>query len=431
MRALISLCFFTGLFSYAAGALDLATAQRLAEGGSPELGELAARRDAASWKRLEEISAHLPHLSLKGDHMFGQTFEQIELDFNGSHIVMPAITPYSVLSARASIDVFDGFESWNRYQAARLEFEARQVEYERARFQLRDEVRILFYRALGAEALVDVAAQNIKTLEQHLADVRAQVRGGVSTRFDSLRIEVQLEDARNEKMSADDAAVIARAKLWKALGRPDDGGGLQGRLPEDFSDLDVDHITAEASARQDRQARILEERAAAKRAAAETGKWLPRIDVFGQQDWYNNVNGSMGSDSHFRSNYAVGVGLTWDLFDGGRSLAERAEAAAHQREASAKLKALNDSIPVEVEFWRRRFKYSLATVRAKKLSINKAEESVRLARNGVKAGVRTNTEVLDAELDLNQAKARAVTARVDAIEALSQLELAVGHAIIH
>ena len=54
------------------------------------------------------------------------------------------------------------------------------------------------------------------------------------------------------------------------------------------------------------------------------------------------------------------------------------------------------------------------------------ENLVRLANAGFKAGVRTTTEVLDAELDLFRARAGIVTTQLNCAEAKTKLELATG-----
>jgi outer membrane protein TolC len=54
---------------------------------------------------------------------------------------------------------------------------------------------------------------------------------------------------------------------------------------------------------------------------------------------------------------------------------------------------------------------------------------VRLAKEEERAGTRTSTETLDAELDLFRAKAGVVNALVNAAEAKIRLELALGREI--
>lgn len=55
-----------------------------------------------------------------------------------------------------------------------------------------------------------------------------------------------------------------------------------------------------------------------------------------------------------------------------------------------------------------------------------AEEAVRLAQGAVRVGTRTNTDVLDAMVELNRAKASLVKAQIDSIDSLGSVELAVG-----
>jgi outer membrane protein TolC len=50
---------------------------------------------------------------------------------------------------------------------------------------------------------------------------------------------------------------------------------------------------------------------------------------------------------------------------------------------------------------------------------------------GFKAGTRTTTDVLDAELEEFQASAGLVQAQINSLEALIQLELVTGKRLIH
>jgi outer membrane protein TolC len=135
------------------------------------------------------------------------------------------------------------------------------------------------------------------------------------------------------------------------------------------------------------------------------------------------------ANSNFKSSYLVGITLHWNLFDGGADYANQRQRALASGMANERLGQLEKNIPVNFEEAKRRFSYDVLNYRAKLVSIRKAEEAVRLARGGVKAGTLTNTDVLDAVLDLNRARAAAIRSQIDAIDALGQLELSVGHAI--
>jgi outer membrane protein TolC len=61
---------------------------------------------------------------------------------------------------------------------------------------------------------------------------------------------------------------------------------------------------------------------------------------------------------------------------------------------------------------------------------SRSSEAVRLAKEGRRAGARTSSELLDAELDLFRARAGVVNAQVGMIESLIQLELATGKELV-
>jgi len=413
-----------------AWALTYEEALKHALAHSPEIKELQLQAESARWAQIKAYSGYLPKLQLQGRHLFDERFEELEVPFNGEVFVMPAIQPYSSLGVYATMNIFDGFQTTQSARAASLQKDAAQLRLNRMQEQKRAEIRTLFYNALGSQILVDVADQNIQTLQSHLNEVTSRVRSGVSTKYDSLRVEVQLEDARTEKVAAENNVAVARAKLFEAMGLADDGQPLSGTLPENFTQLNPMKLTLKEAQRTDRAALVAEEERAHDLAKASYAHWLPKVSLFGNYEWYNNINHSVTEDDErFKSAYALGVLFSWNLFDGGAEYAEQRQAALAQEIASVQLAKFDQNAPVELEEVKRRLSYDITNYKAKLVSIRKAEEAVRLARGGLRAGTRTNTEVLDAVVDLNRAKAAAVRSQMDAIEALGKLELALGHTV--
>ena len=107
-------------------------------------------------------------------------------------------------------------------------------------------------------------------------------------------------------------------------------------------------------------------------------------------------------------------------------MARQAEAGNRAEEAAQASRALLLKASLEFETWKRRFVTNAEVNRARLRTEEKSQESVRLATLGLKAGTNTNSEVLDAELDLFRSRAGIVRAQMDAAEALINLELAVG-----
>jgi len=123
---------------------------------------------------------------------------------------------------------------------------------------------------------------------------------------------------------------------------------------------------------------------------------------------------------------AAGVGVTWNLFDGGRNrfeaknLLEQAEALRCRREELESLIALDVRRAwLDVQETRRRLE---ATPEA----IQQAEENLRVIRKRYSLGTATNTEVLNAETLRTQAYRNHDTAMYGAVMAVLRLRHATG-----
>lgn len=423
-----SLLLFLILFPSLGRAITLDEAMKSADENSHEIKQLKLAAESTRWGEEKAFAGFLPRLDVEGRHLFSENFEILELEFQGTNVAMPAIQPYTSLGLTASIELFSGFQTLGELRAARAERAAAEHRLKRAQDRLHANLRTLFYRALGSQILVVVAQQNIETLDAHLRDVNLRVRSGVSTRYDALRTEVQLEDARTEKVAVENMVAVARAQFFEAIGLEDDGHPLVGKLPEDFSRYDVKKIKSADVQREDRVAQHLTLESQERLSTAAKAHWYPHVSLFANQEWYNNTSHAVwDADERFKNAYAVGVQLKWNIFDGGAQYASQRQAEISRQIAFEKLAQIDQATPVEIEEAKRKLSYNVINYKAKLSSIRKAEEAVRLARGGLKAGTRTNTEVLDAAVDLNRAKAASVKSQVEAIEALGQLELAVGH----
>ncbi len=100
-------------------------------------------------------------------------------------------------------------------------------------------------------------------------------------------------------------------------------------------------------------------------------------------------------------------------------------------EAAKTLKMAQLKMPTDFETNRRRYNYSTALYKSRIVNVDRAQESVRLATAGYRAGVRINSEVLDSQLELFRARAGVVSAQLSAAESLVNLELATGQKISH
>jgi len=409
-----------------AGALGLEQAQQEAVAHSPQALMSAAKADERRWGKVEAGSAFLPQVSLDASHFSQVQYQELAVSLGPISGNFPEVFPYSALGFDAHWTLFEGLAGLSRLRAACLQSQAAGLEQDWSLFSLRQDVRLKYYQALTAQKLASLADENVKTLEDHLRMVQDLLANGQATRFDVLRVEVQLSEAKTERLSSQDHVLLSRRKLTQAMGLDqDDDRPLAGDLPVPGSVSPAAGLALDD--KPDLKAQALQAQAAEAAYRAAQGAWLPRISLVGGYQWYNNVEmQSVVGPTDVQTAYQVGFAADWDLFSGGATLAHERQAAARAEQARQGERKARQQAQWDRELWTRRLAYSTELYRAKQEDVDKSKESVRLATLGEKAGTRTSTEVLDAELDSFRAAAGAVSAQMDAAEALINLELALG-----
>ncbi|WP_413558660.1 TolC family protein [Bdellovibrio sp. HCB209] len=405
--------------------LSLEDSLNLATGGSPQVKRAEAAKDEASWKKVEAYSQFLPRITLGGTHLLDEKFMIQRVSLGGPPTSIEMIQPYTIWSARAEWLVFDGLANFDRYSSMTYGASAAEKEADWAKFQVTQETKMKFFKALAAIELEKVANQNVKTLEDHLDRAKAFRKSGAGTNFDVLRVEVQLNEAQSEKLNSEDNTILSRQNLLVGLGVDDAGQSLAGVLPVPEAQKVASLQKPSKIERLDYQAIADREISAHKAWLAAYKHWVPKFTVFGQADYYNNISKGL-QDQDFNNAYTVGVNMTWNVFDGFASSAQAAQADARQVQARELTRQAKLKDSYDFDFWKRRYLYSAALYKAKTVDVQKAQESVRLATQSFKAGTRTSSEVLDAELDLFRARAGLVNAQVSAAEAMVNLELSLG-----
>ncbi len=410
-----------------AHALSMNQAVSEAIGNSPVVQKAQAEYQETSWKKTEAFSTFLPSLILTANYFTNTQYELVNPSIPGfGNIAIPGIYPTTQAALNFTYPLFDGFQGIKKYSAAGLQENAAGDSLEWTKFQLESEVRIKFSKAVAAIKLEAAAEQNVKTVQDHVNQVTNLKRSGVATNYDLLRAEVQLNEAKTEFLQASDNVILSRKLLALALGSENDNRPLEGDLTLPRADKIKDLALPTQSSRKDIRAMEERTRASGKMADAAGDFWIPRLSFAAQGIQYNDLTTSATDWNNYRTAYSMGFFMTWNLFDGMVSIAKSQEASYQKIQAEKSLRQAQLQVPYDFDFWKRRYLYSSSLYDARKSDLEKSEESVRLARLSFRAGARTITEVLDAQLELFRSRSGVINAQVDSFEALTNIEMALG-----
>jgi outer membrane protein TolC len=382
--------------------------------------------DEQSYKRIEASSAFVPAISGGVTYLTNHKYALLDVNLGGVPSTFAQVVPTTVYNVSARWNIFDGFASTYNVLSANQSLKAAQNDYEWTQFQTERTTILAFYKLLAAQQIKDVVTENLKTLQDHLKDVESSKRAGVSTQYDVLKTQVTLSEAETDVISAEDNIHNAYEKLAEALGKDKEDRLLDGKLPVIPEDLVKNISNIDVEKRKDLVAMQEKSQSAQYSYQSANKHWFPKISLFGDYQYYNNRTDGFNDDANFREAYNVGISLNWNFFDGfgsyARSGASQSRAAQMSKTVQiGEIKAKND-----FEFWRRKFVYFCSVYKSKTTDIDRSSEALRLAKAGRKVGVRTNTDILDAESDVNRSKIAQINSQVGTIESLINLELSVG-----
>jgi outer membrane protein len=382
--------------------LTLEDAQRRATEASHRLAEARAREAGAQAAVAARAAADLPTVSA----LAGYT--------RTNHVV-PFTVPSSIGPPRVLYpDVPDNYRTrldlqWPIYtggrtdaleRAARAEAAAVSAEVAVARADLQLEVARAFWAVVTARATAEVLEQGVGRAQAHVAEVRQRFNAGLvppnevaSAEAQESRARMLLIEARNQRdVSLADLARLADVDPSQSI---EPAAALDAPAP---SVSVSDALLAEARAsRNERRAMERRIEAADQQQEVAAAARRPTVAVAGGVDYARpNVHIFPRRDA-WKESWDIGVNVGWTLWDGGRAAADRSAAASVASAARERLEEFDSILAVEMRQRALDIESGRAAIAAADDAVRAATEAGRVVAERYRAGVATQTEVLDAE----------------------------------
>lgn len=307
---------------------------------------------------------------------------------------------------------------------ARYGLNAQDLTLEQTKQTIRYTATAAYYQILQDRNLIDVEQESVNTLQEHLDNVNAQYRVGTVAKSDVLASQVQLANAQQALVSAQNNYDIAVSSLNNIIGLPTDTVlDIRDQLKYTKYDLTQDDCTNYA----------LDNRAdgAAARYAVKVAEAGVDTAKAGYQPTVNAVaSKTIAGDREFRKNQAeswkAGLQASWDVFDNGltqASVNSANMALAKAKEAAAQT---DDQIRLDVRTAYLGLQAAEKNIQTTSVAVTRAEEDYKIAQVRYSAGVGTNLDVMDANEKLTTARTNYYTALYNYNTSKAALDKAMG-----
>jgi outer membrane protein len=400
---------------------------------SPGLHASRMKVESSAAKSREVASGRLPAFKFGGGYTRLSEVPPFEVTLPISpNPIVVSQNYFNTYNLRLGVQqpLFTGFRLQAGAESARMleQSAGRDLEKDRAEFIFA--VKSAYWGLARAREIETVVDETIRQVGEHLKDVRAFFEQGLVTKNDVLRTELELSNAEIMRIDARNAAEVALSSLDSLLGLALDTDVDLTTSPESQASRlpAAEEIPAGAvpADRPDLKAAELRIKASELNLKAVRGGFYPQVMLSGNYYYLRPNARFMPALDQFKGTWDVSLSVSFDIWNWGLTRSQTEQAKAQVAQARDARKILEDQAALEVT----QSRLSLARARDKVpvagQAVALAEENLRMTRERFKQGVALNTDVLDADAALLQAKVNRTQAAIDLVLAQARLEKALG-----
>ncbi|HKI62164.1 MAG TPA: TolC family protein, partial [Mariprofundaceae bacterium] len=421
------LCCMCALMSCPVGAeeVSLARAVELAVEHAPAMKAAEAGRDMADQEAAIGYAGLMPRLDATGTYQLRNqktTYDQPRNLFLTNQKYRD-----STVGLRLVQPLFD-LERWAGYRQGALSAETGEMKLRLEHQRLMLETAQTYLEAVTARAALLSARAKEAAAESLAEQAQATFKAGVMTFNEGLDADARRDLAQAERLAAENDLDQARDRLASLTGNMEIGvfpPSIAGDLavpastePESWERRAAEQAISVRLAR-------LQFRTAEQEELKAVGSNLPKVEAFASLQGNRATSGQLGTGTRTRDQ-AVGLQVSMPLFAGGGDVArvKMSKKAALQADY-----LLQDDIRLARLTARQAYRgyaAAISQMHAMRKAVASAKEAADAARMGHEVGLRTLTDVLDADGRRFEAEKNLAGAEAQFVFAELQLKSSVG-----
>lgn len=302
-------------------------------------------------------------------------------------------------------NLFNGFKDRYQIESAQLLQAVEQYQLSGLRQDVRLNVALKYLDVYERRANLEVAKKNYETLDKIYRDGKNRLEVGLIDKNELLKFKVDLDNS-------DITAEAARAGLEKSVNILGRQIGEEIQLTDlDFAEFknipgSEDYIVNEALMLKNRsEIQALQNLidASEKQVNVELADYYPKVNAVGSYSKYDD-NFVSGAGDVDEDELRAQLVLSINLFQGRYTEESVARARLENRGLHYDMKELTDDLKTELRNLHIDYEVSLRNVDVALVSIEQAEENLRITRLKYDEGLQRESDLLDAVTNLSRAQ---------------------------
>lgn len=396
---------------------------------SPNIKQVLAELQKAQLQKKEAFTYFLPSLST--NYTWTKNQNPSSFRTQGSLVVVGSENVYQWTTGFKQ-PLFTGLRLTSQYKLSELGVDLAEVNMTTATMEVALKVKEAYFLYLRAIKGVGVANSAVKRLESQLKVSRDFHEVGIIPVNDVLKVDVELANAMQDRVSAYNNRALSMSRLNRLLGLPVEKE-LKVADKLGYYPLKVNYIKAREKARVERPElkalNIRLKQADQSILTVESG-YYPQISLQGSY-FFTGDSPELGESAFYdATDYQIVTQLDWSFWEWGRTKHQAGQVKADKRRLEAVRQDLQDQVDLQVReavLFLTEAQLNIATATTQ---IKQAKENYRITFERYQEQLTTNTEVLDAQLLLTQAKVNYYNALTTFNIAEARLKRAMGEGLV-
>ena len=371
-----------------------------------------------------QFSQMLPMVNLSYGYLRYQDVQTMNVPLGPTSISIPFTSKGNYeLDVQAKQILFAGGALYNSYLIAKNNEFAANINREAFARNLKLLVIDVYYAVIRARQQRELAKSNVSAVNSHLDIANAFFGQGMIPKNDLLEAQVQYAESEQQLIITDNAVKIAESNLNLLLIRNLlEEVNIDSEIPVTPLEITFEQALATAlETRQEIRTTKLQIDNSEKGISIARSYFMPNVAATLA---YENLK---GDDPTFRyDTWKTGIGLNWNLFEGGANYWNYHKAQYMNTKAGYLLESLKNQVTLEVKNSFLNAQEAQARLQVAEKAIAQAEEYVRIQKDRYNLQVATTDDVLTAQALLVRAENNYITARADQARAKAALRAAMG-----
>ena len=314
---------------------------------------------------------------------------------------LPYTTNYFTNTATLSMNLYTGGKVESAIRTAKLNLKVADLSVEESKQQIKLDTTVAYFTILQAKNTVKADQETVDQMIAHLKNVQNQFDVGTVAKTDVLASQVSLADNQQTLTKAQNAYNVAVATFNNVVGLPLQSEiKVKDELTHEKYNLSLEDSISYALEHRPEAIQTDHNIEIAKEAvkSAKSGK-LPTVTASAAAGWGDTTFPGVDKDT-----WTIGLTSTWTPFDSGVTKAKIRQSDSAVVKAEQQAKQTKDSIQLAVREAYLNMIEAEKRIDTSQVTVEQAEENLKIAEVRYSAGVGTNTEVIDAQVALTKAK---------------------------